>query len=92
METISQLDQFVVEFLRDAEQSLTDIFRLWYTPDKPTKLAVDAGTLVRMALIMSSTPEMALEIARSCPFGRELQRAVLAIVEDGQPLLSRANE
>lgn len=85
---VSDLDRLLVEFLRDAEQSLRDIYNSWYTPDKPSKLAIDAGTLVRIAIIMSSVPEAAREIVLACPFGRELQRSLLAIVEDGLPRLS----
>lgn len=82
---VSELDYILVDFLRDAEQSLTDIYSAWYTPDKPNKLAIDSGTLARIALIMSVAPVVAMELTTACPFGKELQRAMLSIVEEGLP-------
>lgn len=79
---IAELDQVVADFLRDADKSLRDIFDRWYSPDKPTKLAVDIGSLLRIAVIMSSPAEDAGHIIAECPFGNELQRAIKSLVDE----------
>lgn len=80
IDTIEKLKARLEAAEPTAGDFLHKILTAWRTPNKPLKLVIDLGGLVRLLVIQTSSKQVAREILQKNPFGPELHRAVTAVL------------
>jgi hypothetical protein len=68
-------------FLSSGSTALREVFSAWNSPGKPKRLVVDVSGLLRICIIVTTPKYDARAALDRNPFGPELQRAILHVID-----------
>jgi len=83
LKQINKLKDLLDLFLSSGGSALREIFNCWSSPGKPKKLVIDASELIRICVITTVGRSEAKAMLDRFPFGPELQRSILQIINSG---------